>query len=154
AVAPPEIRSLATSTPEPTTAGEPGPVSSIGSTPPARTPGVSLRAGAWPVRIFGLWFAVFLLQLGRIAYSYAYLRGIRRRAVRAAPEMRHGFDAWMLACGVHRPAQLLISREIVSPMAIGFRSPAVIVPEGLLTEFSGSELDHVLLHELAHLARR
>jgi hypothetical protein len=68
--------------------------------------------------------------------------------------MRHNFDAWALACGVHRPAQLLISPDIVSPMAIGFRSPAVIVPQGLLADFSEVELDHVLLHELAHLARR
>jgi beta-lactamase regulating signal transducer with metallopeptidase domain len=154
AVAPPEVRSLPASTTEPATAAEPAVVSSIGATAPVRTISVSLRAGAWPARIFGLWLAVFLLQLGRIAYSYAYLRGIKGRALRATPEMRHGFDAWVLACGIHRPAQLLISREIVSPMAIGFRSPAVIVPEGLLAEFSGGELDHVLLHELAHLARR
>src|SRR5579872_178115 len=68
--------------------------------------------------------------------------------------MRRDFDVWMLACRVHRQARLLISCEIVSPMAVGFRAPAVVVPEALLTEFSGCELDHVLLHELAHIARR
>src|SRR4029077_12789659 len=31
--------------------------------------------------------------------------------------------------------------------------PAVIVPESLMHEFSAEELDHVILHELAHIAR-
>src|SRR4029077_330341 len=31
--------------------------------------------------------------------------------------------------------------------------PAVIVPESLMHEFSAEELDHVQLHELAHIAR-
>jgi bla regulator protein blaR1 len=121
---------------------------------PVRTSSVAVRAGSWPARIFFVWLAVCLVQFGRIGWSYRYLQGIKRRAERATPEMRRDFDVWMLACGVHRPAQLLISREIVSPMAVGFRTPAVIVPEALLAEFSERELDHVLLHELAHVARR
>ena len=39
-------------------------------------------------------------------------------------------------------------------MAAGFRHPAVLVPRRLLSEFGQTELDHVLLHELSHLARR
>src|SRR5579863_8362675 len=121
---------------------------------PPRANGVSIHAGTWPAWIFAAWLAVLLVQAGRIGWSYRYLRGIKGRAQRATPEMRRDFDVWMLACGVHRPAQFLISREIVSPMAVGFRSPAVIVPEALLSEFSQNELDHVLLHEMAHIARR
>jgi len=113
-----------------------------------------VRPGNWPARIFFVWLAVFLLQTARLAWSYRYLRGIKRRSLRAAPEMRRDFDVWMLACGVHRPAELLISREIVSPMAVGFIKPAVIVPEAVLDEFNKCDLDHVLLHELAHIARR
>src|SRR5262249_47399960 len=64
------------------------------------------------------------------------------------------FDAWMLSCQVRRPARLLVSARIASPMAVGFRNPAVLLPESLLPEFAGAELDHVLLHELAHMARR
>ena len=63
------------------------------------------------------------------------------------------FNYWLLACGIDRTARLLVSNEIVSPMAVGFRRPAVIVPETLLNEFTPEELDHVLLHELAHIAR-
>jgi predicted metallopeptidase len=40
------------------------------------------------------------------------------------------------------------------PVAIGFRRPAVLLPEALLAHLTAAELDHVLLHELAHIARR
>jgi hypothetical protein len=39
-------------------------------------------------------------------------------------------------------------------MAAGFRHPAVLLPEPLVDQFTEAELDHVLLHELAHIARR
>lgn len=135
--------------PAPPAALEPAPHRAV-----ARSSALAIRAGQWPARIFALWFAVLLVQLGRIAWSYRYLRGIKRRSHFATTELRRDFDVWMMASGVHRPAQLLISREILSPMAVGFRTPAVIIPEALLAEFSETELDHVLLHELAHLARR
>jgi beta-lactamase regulating signal transducer with metallopeptidase domain len=114
----------------------------------------AIRAGEWPLRIFAIWLATLLLLAGRIAWSYRYLRGIKARAVRAPLELRRNFDVWMLACGVHRPTRLLISGEIASPMAIGFRDPVVVLPESLLTEFNETDLDHVLLHEMAHIARR
>jgi beta-lactamase regulating signal transducer with metallopeptidase domain len=114
----------------------------------------AVRAGEWPLRAFAIWLATLLLLAGRIAWSYLYLRGIKARAARAPLELRRNFDVWMLACGMHRPARLLISGEIASPMAIGFRDPVVVLPESLLTEFNETDLDHVLLHEMAHIARR
>jgi hypothetical protein len=53
---------------------------------------------------------------------------------------------------IARP-RLLVSREIFSPLAAGFLHPVVILPEQLLNEMSGPELEYVLLHELAHFAR-
>jgi hypothetical protein len=39
-------------------------------------------------------------------------------------------------------------------MASGFLRPVVVLPEALLLEISEAELDHVLVHEIAHIARR
>jgi beta-lactamase regulating signal transducer with metallopeptidase domain len=69
------------------------------------------------------------------------------------PERRVNFDYWVLACGIDR-ALIVVSSEIASPMAVGFRKPAVVIPETLLNDFTEKELDHVILHELAHIARR
>lgn len=115
---------------------------------------LEIRAGPWPLWILAAWTTVLLLQLGRVAWSYLYLRRVQRRAHPASRELRANFDAWTMSCRVGRPARLLISSEIRSPIAVGFRHPAVILPEQLLGEFQESDLDHVLLHELAHIARR
>jgi beta-lactamase regulating signal transducer with metallopeptidase domain len=115
---------------------------------------MEVRGGGWPTWIFALWTAILLLQLARVAWSYCHLRGVQRRSRPAPLVMRANFDAWMLSCRVGRAARLLISSEIRSPVAVGFRRPAAILPEQLLGEFQASELDHVLLHELAHIARR
>jgi len=126
---------------------------------PARSPAVpqgalEIHAGDWSLWILAAWSAVVLLQVGRMVWSYRYLSGLKERARPASPEMRRDFDAWMMSCRVGRPARVLVSKEIRSPIAAGFRQPAVILPEVLLEEFQPSELDHVLLHELAHIARR
>src|SRR5262249_31294958 len=53
-----------------------------------------------------------------------------------------------------RTARLLLSSAVDSPIAVGFMPPAVILPESLAGQLSREEMDHVLLHESAHLARR
>jgi beta-lactamase regulating signal transducer with metallopeptidase domain len=48
---------------------------------------------------------------------------------------------------------LLISARTVTPLAVGFGRPAIILPERLMEALSDDELRDVLLHELAHLVR-
>jgi beta-lactamase regulating signal transducer with metallopeptidase domain len=125
--------------------------SAVDSTP--RAP-VELPDGKWPSAFFTFWAVACFLQFGRTALSYRFLRALKRDARPAPLELRRNFDAWMLSCQVRRPARLLVSGRIASPIAIGFRNPAVILPESLLAKFEEADLDHVLLHELAHMARR
>lgn len=121
--------------------------------PPNREP-IALTTGAWIVWVLAAWSAVFLFRIVQIGRSYLWVRGIKRRARPALRGQSIGFDAWISACGVNRPVRLLVSSEIASPMAVGFARPAVILPEALLAELTPAELDHILLHELAHIDRR
>jgi beta-lactamase regulating signal transducer with metallopeptidase domain len=137
------------------------PQSSGAHRPPAHQPAapatpepITLSNRAWIVLVLAAWLAVLLFRMVRIGRSYLWVRAIKRRARRASREQSIGFDAWVLTCGVDRPVRLLLSSEIASPMAVGFARPAVILPETLLAELSPAELDHILLHELAHIARR
>jgi beta-lactamase regulating signal transducer with metallopeptidase domain len=114
---------------------------------------LQITAGAGLFAIFALWSVLSLFRVTQIIRSYRYLRGIKQRSRAVSPEQLVNFNYWLLACGVDRTARLLVSSEIVSPMAVGFRRPAVIVPETLLNEFTAEEMDHVILHELAHIAR-
>src|SRR5215475_6678310 len=113
---------------------------------PAITAIVTLRpdpSSKWPFLILLIWCVVFLYSLVRIAGSWFYVRAIKLRAkscLRTLP-------------AIGRHARLLLSDEASSPMAVGFLKPAVILPDSLLSDLEPAELDHVLLHESAHLAR-
>ena len=100
------------------------------------------------------WLIIVVVQSLRVLSSYLYLRQIKRSSIRAPRHLRIGFDEWMLGCGVGRQTQFLISDTVESPMAAGFRHPAVIVPQRMTQQLADPDLDHVVLHELAHLARR
>ncbi len=101
------------------------------------------RTARWPLAVLAVWSAIFLWRTFQILRSYFYLRGIKRRSA-ISP---------MPLPAIPRRATLLISPDIISPMAVGFLRPAVVLPESLLAELTEPERDHVLLHESAHLAR-
>ncbi|HXP87210.1 MAG TPA: M56 and DUF3738 domain-containing protein [Bryobacteraceae bacterium] len=117
--------------------------------PPAIEPAVvtveQKRVGTWPLWAFGVWAAILLFRLAQIGRSWVFLRGVKRRAAIATRALPN--------CGVARPVRLLLSGEVASPMAVGFLKPAVILPEPVAEQLEEPELDHVLLHEMAHLAR-
>ncbi len=102
------------------------------------------RSARWPAWVLAAWAALCLFRLFQIARSYFYLRAVKRRAI-ASQEVLPP---------IARPARLLLSTDIASPMAVGFLHPAVILPESLPDELAQPEMEHVLLHEAAHIARR
>jgi uncharacterized protein (TIGR03435 family) len=119
------------------------------SAPPLADPPVVVtlrqdRPAKWPLFIVALWAALCVFRLSQIGRSYLYLRGVKRRAAISTLPLPP----------ISRPADLLISTEIASPMAVGFLRPAVVLPESLREEITPQELEHVLLHETAHIARR
>ncbi|MDR3702895.1 MAG: M56 family metallopeptidase [Candidatus Sulfopaludibacter sp.] len=116
-------------------------------------PRVQVNAKQGPLIALGIWLALVLLQAGRLVWSFRHLRSLKREARKPARELRESFDAWVMACAVSRPVRLLVSDRLTSPMAVGFRRPAVILPAALLDKLSADDLDHVILHELAHVAR-
>jgi len=102
------------------------------------------RAARWPAWVLAAWAALCLYRLFQIGRSYMYLRGVKRRAIASQAALPP----------IVRPARLLLSNEIASPMAVGFLHPAVILPESLPAELAQPEMEHVLLHEVAHIARK
>jgi beta-lactamase regulating signal transducer with metallopeptidase domain len=115
---------------------------------------LQLHQGDWLAVAMGIWMAFGFLQLCRIALSFVYLRKLKRGSPSAPDALVDRFQYWLATCGIRRPVRLLVSERIQSPMVTGFRHPAVIVPSNLFAHFDEGELDHVLLHELAHVARR
>ena len=102
----------------------------------------------WLLWAVAVWALYALYRLTRIAVSYVHLRALVRRA---APIDSPAFD--QLRTGVSRPVRLLASPSIQSPMAVGYLRTAILLPAGLTDRLAPSEVEHVLLHELAHVAR-
>jgi uncharacterized protein (TIGR03435 family) len=101
------------------------------------------RTVPWPLWIAAAWGLTLLYRSAQILRSYLYLRRLKRRASVAGDSLPP----------TGRGVRLLISSDLDSPIALGFVRPAVILPASLGAGLSREELDHVLLHEAAHLAR-
>jgi beta-lactamase regulating signal transducer with metallopeptidase domain len=115
---------------------------------------IEFPSGNWPSRLLFLWMAVSFVLLGRIVLSYLHLRGLRNRARPASADLVVRFEQRLRDSRTSRAPQLLVSDEVISPLAAGFLHPVVILPGILLEEIDEPELDYVLIHELAHVARR
>ena len=101
------------------------------------------NAASWPLWVAVFWALMLVYRLTQLTRSYVYLRGLKRRASMS--------NETLMPSG--RTAHLLFSSEIESPIAVGFSRPSVILPHSLPAQLSREEMDHVLLHETAHLAR-
>ena len=101
------------------------------------------RTAVWPFWVLGIWAAVCVRHVIVIWRSYFYLRALKQRATQSS----HALP------GLTRSARLLLSLELPSPVAVGFFHPAVVLPSGLPDQLTSAELQCVLLHESAHLAR-
>ncbi|HEX4602535.1 MAG TPA: M56 family metallopeptidase [Candidatus Angelobacter sp.] len=110
---------------------------------------------SWAWYIFLAWAAFALIGLVRVAVATWHVRRLRRATtpvdLNSLPaDLRALIEEFQQS----RPVMLLISQRLEVPTAIGFRSPAIILPAWLLESTPAEELKYILLHELAHLSRR
>jgi uncharacterized protein (TIGR03435 family) len=110
----------------------------------------------WPLWLLAAWMFAAVWQLTRLAGG---VRSVQRLKARAGSHGERLPSPWAsqthdeFKCGIRRGYQLLASSEVSSPVAVGYRHPAIILPPGLLERLDESEKRDVLLHELAHLTR-
>ncbi len=55
--------------------------------------------------------------------------------------------------GVRKLPDVVVSRRAMTPFAVGFRRPIVVLPDRLLGAVRGDEMGDVLVHEVAHVRR-
>ncbi len=122
------------------------PVATLAAAPIEIAPSVD-----WFVWIVLAWSAFATYRLLRIAISYAHLRSVIRNA---RPLDATRLDALRSAHSVNRSTLLLASNHVSGPISAGYLQASIILPEGVSANLTPEELDHVLLHELAHVARR
>jgi beta-lactamase regulating signal transducer with metallopeptidase domain len=109
---------------------------------------------SWAVYVFVAWALIAGLGLLRVAIGVGQLRQVRSHctAIDLAsldPELRVTLAEFRAL----RPVRVCVSDGLQVPTAIGFIKPLVVLPAWSIRELSASELNAILLHELAHLRR-
>ncbi|SRR6266481_1101348 len=99
------------------------------------------------------WAALASLGLMRVALGLWQLRRLRNSCVEVSWTTLASESQKLLA-DFSRPVSLCVSAQVEVPTALGFFRPAIVFPSWLLQQVSARELEHILLHELAHLRRR
>lgn len=117
-------------------------------------PAAQTASSLIPTLLFWIWLAglCFLASLG----TWRYLR-LRREWLggAAAPEFFLTELSISVArrLGLRRPPPLVVQQGVSGPAVMGFLRPVVVLPADLVNG-SREQLEHVLLHELAHVRRR
>jgi beta-lactamase regulating signal transducer with metallopeptidase domain len=101
-----------------------------------------------------LWTLLSLAMLARLAGGYRELRRLKSGATPAPDRWELRLRRLCAINGVRRQTRLLISKQIPGPVSLGFLDPVILIPCAFLGTLSDAELDHILMHELAHLQRR
>lgn len=102
-----------------------------------------------------VWMGFAGFGLYRIGSSVITMSRRRRRSVPVAvPRVSALFDRCLAESGLKRKVALRVSDEFEVPVLIAAGRPVVVIPSWCILELSSAELRQVLLHELAHYARR
>ena len=109
---------------------------------------------SWRAVAFGVWLSGALAVLAPLGIALLRLRWQRRWA---RPIVENAWiemlDAVRADLGVHRPVELVAGGPRSMPMTWGWRRPVVLLPAGA-EAWPEPRRRAVLLHELAHVARR
>lgn len=119
----------------------------------ARPADSSLSRITWLGWLLGIWGAVVAAQCVRILWQHGRLARLLRQATGAdaALAARAGEAACRL--GLLRVPHAVLTEIDCSPFVCGIRRAILVLPRQLMATLSDTELNHVLLHELAHVKR-
>ena len=101
-----------------------------------------------------LWVAGVLLMFGRYSVSCISVRRFRRRGVCCAPgAWQREVERLTTRLRISQPVCLLESCLAEAPTVIGHLRPLILMPVGMFAGLSPTQIESILLHELAHIQR-
>jgi bla regulator protein blaR1 len=130
----------------------------VGSAPSANSVGRKVSAltlpGSWALNIFIVWAGIASMALVRVGAGLWQLRRLRARCTGIDPAtLDPVLRRTLQEVQALRSVTLCQSDRLQVPTAIGFLKPLVVLPAWAMQELSTSELNSILIHELAHLRR-
>ena len=117
------------------------------------------QAAAWISQsapwIVSIWLSGATLFWLRLAGGWWLTGRMRSHQIRPAPpEWQRSLPLLCARIRLSRPVQLLVSARVDVPIVVGWLRPVVLAPVGALAGLPPEQVEALLLHELAHIARR
>ncbi len=111
-------------------------------------------ASSWAMYLFTAWAVIATIGLLRVGVGLWQVRRVRANCIEIAtasldPLLRETLREFRSS----RSVKICVSDSLQVPTAIGFLQPVVALPEWAIGELTATELNAILLHELAHLRR-
>lgn len=95
------------------------------------------------------WMFGAAVLLGRVAGGWL----VSRRWVRHASPLDRDISALASRLGVTRAVTVLVSPLAAVPHVVGWMKPAVVLPLAVVSGLPAAQLEAIIAHELAHVAR-
>lgn len=129
---------------------------SVGSTDAAAPPTALVAIETMRVRFEGYlpwlvtaWMLGVTVLLGRVAGGWL----VSRRWIQHAMPLDRDISALASRLGVTRAVDILVSPLAAVPHVVGWMKPAVVLPVAVVSGLPASQLEAIIAHELAHVAR-
>ena len=102
------------------------------------------------------WLVGVLVLTGWLVVRFRQLRGVHRVGVDSI-ELPEWFERLAAEAGkklkLRRLPEVVLSRSVISPAVFGAFRPVLLMPAQSISQLRRKEIEHVLLHELAHIKR-
>ncbi|MFH1686525.1 MAG: M56 family metallopeptidase [bacterium] len=109
--------------------------------------------GLVPISALGIWLCGVLILTGRILIGHSKLRAIKLSSAKLDTSAYRLFEARREQFSWRRFPDVRVSSEVDYPVAAGLGRPTILIPRKLVGLLYDSEMEAILLHELAHLER-
>ncbi|EEF60863.1 peptidase M56 BlaR1 [Pedosphaera parvula Ellin514] len=122
------------------------PAGGLSSSPP------SSRRFIWAC--FIIWLAGVVIFTSRIVQlDFAFAAKVGRTKMVTDSETLELLDQCRRRMGIRFPIGLLETDEVQTPALYGALHPRLLIPKGMSADLNPEELEHVFMHELAHIKR-
>jgi beta-lactamase regulating signal transducer with metallopeptidase domain len=127
--------------------------------PPSRAEDAPIATPAtltitWQTWLFFGWVVVVLVQVARLVWQRRRLNRVLQQASPAEAPLAEAVRETAVQLALRRTPRAVVTDVDCSPFVCGIRRPVLVLPRKLAASLSPTELNHVLLHELAHVQRR
>ena len=109
----------------------------------------------WTAALPLLWLLGSFVVASRLVLGCRGLRRLRR-GLNMIPEShpaRRSLDTLARSWFIGRDLAIAVSRRAVTPFVLGIFRPIIVIPQGRWASLSSSQLEMILMHELAHVRR-